>query len=66
MPGQFSGNPHRCPWSLLGGQGVEQAWETPFQVLALKVSGTVLHVAGALKHRFYDRDPRNDVLRRML
>ena len=26
----------------------------------------VLHVAGALKHRFYDRDPRNDVLRRML
>ena len=21
----------------------------------------VLHVAGALKHRFYDRDPRNDV-----
>ncbi|PIB50181.1 cytochrome b [Pseudomonas sp. 2588-5] len=26
----------------------------------------VLHLAGALKHRFYDRDPRNDVLRRML
>ncbi|WP_411380290.1 cytochrome b [Pseudomonas sp. MPB26] len=26
----------------------------------------VLHVVGALKHRFYDRDPRNDVLRRML
>lgn len=26
----------------------------------------VLHVAGALKHRFFDSDPRNDVLRRML
>jgi len=26
----------------------------------------VLHIAGALKHRFYDKDPRNDVLRRML
>lgn len=25
-----------------------------------------LHVVGALKHRFVDRDPRNDVLRRML
>jgi cytochrome b561 len=26
----------------------------------------VLHIAGALKHRLFDRDPRNDVLRRML
>lgn len=26
----------------------------------------VLHVLGALKHRFLDADPRNDVLRRML
>lgn len=26
----------------------------------------VLHVVGAHKHRFFDKDPRNDVLRRML
>lgn len=26
----------------------------------------VLHIVGALKHRFFDKDPRNDVLRRML
>jgi cytochrome b561 len=25
-----------------------------------------LHVAGALKHRFFDRDPDTDVLKRML
>jgi cytochrome b561 len=25
----------------------------------------VIHVVGALKHRFFDKDPRNDVLRRM-
>lgn len=26
----------------------------------------VMHVAGALKHRFFDGDPDSDVLRRML
>ncbi|BBP64589.1 cytochrome b [Pseudomonas sp. Cab53] len=26
----------------------------------------VLHIVGALKHRFLDRDPRKDVMRRML
>lgn len=26
----------------------------------------ILHVLGALKHRFVDADPSNDVLRRML
>jgi cytochrome b561 len=37
------------------------------KVLAYTLLGLILvHVAGALKHRFYDRDPRNDVLRRML
>jgi cytochrome b561 len=25
----------------------------------------VIHVIGALKHRFFDKDPRNDVLSRM-
>lgn len=46
-------------------------WFVVFQwlhkVLAYTLLGLiVLHVAGALKHRFYERDPRNDVLRRML
>ncbi|MDR6957943.1 cytochrome b561 [Pseudomonas brassicacearum] len=46
-------------------------WFVVFQwlhkVLAYTLLGLiVLHVAGALKHRVFDRDPRNDVLRRML
>lgn len=46
-------------------------WFAVFQSLHKVLAYTllvliVLHVAGALKHRFYDRDPRNDVLRRML
>lgn len=37
------------------------------KVLAYTLLGLIiLHVAGALKHRFYDKNPRNDVLRRML
>ncbi|MCQ6255220.1 cytochrome b [Pseudomonas sp. Q11] len=37
------------------------------KVLAYTLLGLILlHVVGALKHRFLDRDPRNDVLRRML
>lgn len=46
-------------------------WFAVFQwlhkVLAYTLLGLiVLHVVGAIKHRFLDRDPRNDVLRRML
>ena len=46
-------------------------WFEVFQglhkVLAYTLLGLiVLHVVGALKHRFLDRDPHKDVLRRML
>jgi cytochrome b561 len=46
-------------------------WFVVFQWLHKTLAYTllvliVLHIAGALKHRFYDKDPRNDVLRRML
>lgn len=46
-------------------------WFVVFQLLHKVCAYTllaliVLHIAGALKHRFYDKDPRNDVLRRML
>lgn len=46
-------------------------WFAVFQLLHKVFAYTllaliVLHIAGALKHRFYDKDPRNDVLRRML
>lgn len=46
-------------------------WFVVFQLLHKVFAYTllaliVLHIAGALKHRFYDKDPRNDVLRRML
>ncbi len=46
-------------------------WFVVFQwlhkVLAYTLLGLILlHVAGALKHRFYDQDPQRDVLRRML
>lgn len=46
-------------------------WFVVFQWLHKTLAYTllgliVLHVAGALKHRFYDKDARNDVLRRML
>jgi len=46
-------------------------WFVVFQWLHKTLAYTllvliVLHIAGALKHRFYDEDPRNDVLRRML
>lgn len=46
-------------------------WFVIFQwlhkVLAYALLGLILlHVAGALKHRFVDHDPRNNVLRRML
>jgi cytochrome b561 len=51
--------------------GKNDDWFVVFQwlhkVLAYTLLGLVLvHVAGALKHRFFDRDPRSDVLRRML
>lgn len=46
-------------------------WFAVFQwlhkVLAYSLLGLiVLHVAGAIKHRWFDRDTRSDVLRRML
>ncbi|WP_445288821.1 cytochrome b [Variovorax atrisoli] len=46
-------------------------WFVVFQwlhkVLAYTLLGLiVLHVVGAIKHRLFDRDPRSDVLRRML
>lgn len=46
-------------------------WFVVFQwlhkVLAYTLLGLILlHIAGALKHCFYDKDPRSDVLRRML
>ena len=46
-------------------------WFVVFQLLHKVCAYTllaliVLHIAGALKHRFYDKDPRNDVLRRTL
>ncbi|WP_144957953.1 cytochrome b [Pseudomonas oryzihabitans] len=46
-------------------------WFVVFQALHKYLAYTllvliVLHVAGALKHRFLDRDPHKDVLRRML
>jgi cytochrome b561 len=46
-------------------------WFEVFQLLHRILAYTllaliVLHVAGALKHRFMDRDPEADVLRRML
>ncbi|WP_338524607.1 cytochrome b/b6 domain-containing protein [Pseudomonas batumici] len=46
-------------------------WFVVFQwlhkVLAYTLLGLILlHLAGALKHRFYDQDPQRDVLRRML
>jgi cytochrome b561 len=46
-------------------------WFVVFQWLHKTLAYTllvliVLHIAGALKHRFYDKDPRNNVLRRML
>lgn len=46
-------------------------WFVVFQwlhkVLAYTLLGLiVLHILGALKHRFYDKDQHNDVLRRML
>lgn len=45
-------------------------WFVVFQWLHKTLAYTllgliVLHIAGALKHRFFDRDPRSDVLRRM-
>ena len=37
------------------------------KAFGVKVLGLVgLHVAGALKHRYVDKDPRLDVLKRML
>ncbi|WP_260958747.1 cytochrome b [Pseudomonas citri] len=46
-------------------------WFVVFQWLHKVLAYTLLvlillHIVGALKHRFLDRDPRNDVLRRML
>ncbi len=46
-------------------------WFLVFQwlhkVLAYTLLGLIaLHVVGAIKHRLFDRDPRSDVLRRML
>ncbi|MBA1228533.1 cytochrome b [Pseudomonas viridiflava] len=47
------------------------AWFVVFQslhkILAYALLGLILlHITGTLKHRLYDKDPRNDVLRRML
>nr|WP_019363354.1 cytochrome b/b6 domain-containing protein [Pseudomonas fuscovaginae] len=46
-------------------------WFVVFQWLHKVCAYTLLvlilvHITGALKHRFFDKDPRNDVLRRML
>ncbi len=46
-------------------------WFEVFQllhrVLAYTLLGLIaLHIAGALKHRFFDKDPQADVLKRML
>ena len=46
-------------------------WFVVFQWLHKTLAYTLLalialHIAGALKHRFLDQDPRSDVLRRML
>lgn len=51
--------------------GKNDEWFVVFQrlhkVCAYTLLGLiVVHVLGALKHRFFDKDPRNDVLRRML
>lgn len=42
-------------------------FETLHHVLAYALLGVAaLHVLGALKHRFFDADPDNDVMKRML
>lgn len=51
--------------------GKNDQWFAVFQWLHRWLAYTLLvliflHVAGALKHRFFDRDRRNDVLPRML
>ncbi len=43
-------------------QGKELHGIFPYVLLGI----VVLHVAGALKHRFFDKDPEVDVLKRML
>lgn len=53
---------------LLGkNHDLHEALEEAHELLAFSILALVgLHVAGALKHRFVDRDPDADVLKRML
>ena len=47
--------------------GLHEALEEVHEFLAFSILALVsLHVLGALKHRIVDRDPRADVLKRML
>jgi len=46
---------------------LHEALEEVHEILAFTILALViLHVAGALKHRFMDKDPNADVLKRML
>lgn len=48
----------------LGVTGIFTTLHTVFAFTLLALA--ILHILGALKHRFLDRDPESDVLRRML
>jgi cytochrome b561 len=54
--------------TLLGeNHDLHEALEEVHEILAFTILALViLHVAGALKHRFMDKDPDADVLKRML
>ena len=54
--------------TLLGeNHDLHEALEEVHEILAFTILALViLHVAGALKHRFMDKDPNADVLKRML
>jgi cytochrome b561 len=46
---------------------LHEALEEVHEILAFTVLALAgLHIAGALKHRFIDKDPDADVLKRML
>ena len=46
---------------------MHEALEEVHELLAFTLLGLVgLHFVGALKHRFIDKDPNADVLKRML
>jgi len=50
------------PNKEIGGLAHEAHAILPYMLLAL----VTLHVAGAIKHKFFEKDKRNDVLKRML